>query len=107
VSADTGGQLSAGSGSPDSSVLQLRREGRSFGSIAKALGFERSSQANEAFNRALRELPGDEQVTLRVEENVRLDALETRLRANAELETDEVDRRLRTIARLRQVLMAP
>ena len=93
--------------SPEARVLGLRREGRSFAAIAKELGYERASQANDAFNRALREQPAAEQATLRKEEGVRLDALESRVRSLTDLDADEVERRLRTIARLRQVLMAP
>jgi AraC-like DNA-binding protein len=90
----------------DASALKLRREGKSFAGIAKTLGYERASYANDAFNRALRELPSDEQVVVRDEENVRLDALESRLRARTDLDVEDVERRLRTIGRLRQGLMA-
>ena len=50
--------------SSDDTALELRRSGRSFAAIAKKLGLTRASEANDAFNRALRTRPTDEQVVL-------------------------------------------
>lgn len=61
----------------------------------------RSSEANEAFNRALRRLPADEQGVVRTEETSRLDRLADAVRTNKELSTDEAQRRLNTVEQLR------
>jgi hypothetical protein len=90
----------------DDEVLALRGQGKSFAGIAKALGFNRPSQANQAFNRALRRRPAFEQDGLRQRELGRLDALIVGVKANGELAPDEVARRLRTVERLRAKLLA-
>ena len=90
---------------PDARVLDLRGQGRSFGSIAKLLGYERASDANEAFNRALRLQPAEEQAAIRAQESERLDVLESKVRELPD-GSPEIDRRLRTIARLRELLSA-
>jgi hypothetical protein len=90
----------------DDQVLKLRSEGKSFAGIAKTLGLSRPSQANEAFNRALRRQPAAKQDALRQRELVRLDALIEGVQANAELAPDDVARRLRTVERLRAKLLA-
>ncbi len=59
----------------DGEVLALREQGRSFASIARALGLEGASPANAAFNRALRRLPPSDQETLRSHEMARLDGV--------------------------------
>jgi hypothetical protein len=90
----------------DDEVLALREGGRSFASIARALGFEGATSANAAFNRALRRLPSSEQESLRVHEMARLDALGERLRQRQDLDEDEMARRSRTLDRLRKKLSA-
>ena len=92
--------------STDDTALELRRSGRSFAAIAKKLGWERASVANDAFNRALRTRPSDEQVVLREEETVRLDKLATKVRSRTDLAEEDVNRQLRTITRLREALVA-
>jgi hypothetical protein len=86
-------------------VLELRGQGKSFTRIAKTLGLGRPSEANDAFNRALRRKPAAERNTLRGRELVRLDALADGVRAHPERGPDGVARRLRTVARLRTMLM--
>ena len=90
----------------DDKVLDLRVQGKSFAGIAKTLGMNRPSTANEAFNRALRRKPAAEQDDLRRQELGRLDALIEGVRANADLAPDELARRLRTVERLRAKLLA-
>jgi len=90
----------------DDEVLVLRERGRSFASIARALGFEGASPANAAFNRALRRLPPAEQESLRGHEMARLDALGERLRQRQDLDEEEMARRARTLDRLRKKLSA-
>jgi AraC-like DNA-binding protein len=90
----------------DDEVLALRVQGKSFAGIAKSLGFTRPSQANEAFNRALRRKPSAEQEDLRRQELARLDALIEGVRGNADLAPDDLARRLRSVERLRTKLLA-
>jgi hypothetical protein len=90
----------------DDQVLELRGQGKSFARIAKTLGFTRPSEANEAFNRALRRKSPDVQDDVRRQELGRLDALLDGVRANAELAPDDRDRRLRSVERLRAKLLA-
>jgi hypothetical protein len=90
----------------DDEVLALRERGRSFASIARALGFEGAGPANAAFNRALRRLPPSDQESLRSHEMARLDALGERLRQRQDLDEPEMARRARTLERLRQKLSA-
>jgi hypothetical protein len=90
----------------DDDALRLRASGKSFGAIAKALGYERSDQANEAFNRALRRRPPKQRKKLRDEELVRLDAMADGVRSRPQLEPDDIARRLRGVERLRTLLLA-
>ena len=61
----------------DREVLDLRRKGRSFSSIARELSLERAVDANEAFNRALRRCPDREHKEIVAEELRRLERLES------------------------------
>jgi hypothetical protein len=89
----------------DDNVLKLRVQGRSFAGIAKTLGLSRPYQANDAFNRALRRKPPAERDALRGQELIRLDTLADGVRAHPERGADGVARRLRTVGRLRAMLM--
>jgi len=90
----------------DDQALELRSTGRSFGAIAKALGFERAHHAHAAFNRALRRKPKGEQESVREAELSRLDDVATHIRADEKLTHQEVARRLRAVDRLKAVLLA-
>jgi hypothetical protein len=90
----------------DDRVLELRIHGKSFAAIAKSLGLGRPSEANDAFNRALRLRPASEQEDLRRQELLSLDALADGVRGNPQLAPDELARRLRTVDRLRSRLLA-
>jgi hypothetical protein len=90
----------------DETVLALREEGRSFAGIARTLGLDNSTQANAAFNRALRRLPASEQESVRVHEMARLDALGERVRQRNDLDEVEMARRMRSLDRLRKTLLS-
>ena len=89
----------------DDKVLVLREQGRSFAGIARALGIDGSTQANAAFNRALRRLPTAEQASVRSHEMARLDALGDRVRQRTDLDEVELARRMRSLERLRKRLL--
>ena len=90
----------------DSRVLELRQQGRSFKSIAKRLGLERPADAWLAFNRALRRHAPEQQVSLRDDEMGRLQAMADGITANETLTADEQTRRLASVDRMRQRLLA-
>ncbi len=90
----------------DDRALALRERGRSFSSIARHLGLEGATQANAAFNRALRRRPAGEQEALRSHETARLDALGERLRQRDDLDEVEMARRAKALERLRRSLTA-
>ena len=90
----------------DEQALALRTQSRSFAKIAESLGLSRADDANEAFNRALRRRPLDEQATIRVAENARLDHLQRAVTADENRTQEDIDRRLRAVERLRTRLMS-
>ena len=90
----------------DDKALRLRARGKSFVAVAKALGYGRARQANDAFNRALRRKPPGERESLRRQELARLDTMAEGVRASQELGPDDVARRLRIVERLRARLLA-
>jgi hypothetical protein len=90
----------------DERALTLRREAKGFGTIAQALGLTRANDANEAFNRALRRHPPEEQAIIRAEEANRLDRLAGAVTADETRSSEEVEKRLHAIERLRARLMA-
>ncbi len=89
----------------DEQALVLRRQSKGFSRIAEALGLSRANDANEAFNRALRRRPAEEQAAIRSEENGRLDRLRDAVTADTERTDEEIAKRLRAIERLRGRLM--
>jgi hypothetical protein len=90
----------------DARALALRTKGTGFRTIANQLGLERASDANLAFNRALRRLPEEQRAIVRQEEGLRLDRLADVTRANNSLTPTDVERRLNSINRLRAQLHA-
>jgi hypothetical protein len=86
-------------------ALELRASGKSFAAIAKTLGYERTHQANEAFNRALRRKPTAKRDRLRRQELTRLDAMAEGVRASHKLGPDGIAQRLQTVERLRTMLL--
>ncbi|MEY2567923.1 MAG: hypothetical protein QOE35_2452 [Actinomycetota bacterium] len=103
--------LAPGNGAPDDvtavdeQALELRSSGKSFSSIAKALGLERAHDANEAFIRALRRRAPKARKVIREAEAGRLEALATKVRARDDLTPEQTKKRLRSVERLRQTLM--
>jgi hypothetical protein len=85
-------------------VIALRSAGKSFASIAKTVGVERSVEAFGLYVDAVSQKSLPEQKKLRVEENKRLDELERRARANAD--PSERDRKLASIRKRRRRLSA-
>ena len=106
VAAKSAAEPTADTPERDAKALALRTEGRSFASVARALGFEKSRDANLAFNRALRTLPAKARNKVRKEEGQRLDALAAKAKASEDLDADEVARQLRVVDRLRAKLLA-
>ena len=90
----------------DSRVLELRQAGRSFRFIAKKVGLERPADAWVAFNRALRRHGPVEQESLRRDEMGRLDAMSEAIRTSAELSAEDQTKRLASLDRMRQRLLA-
>jgi hypothetical protein len=89
----------------DDKAVELRAEGRSFGSIAKILGYPTAHDANEAFNRALRRRPKTEQARIRDEELTRLDKLSQRVQDSEDLSPEDVSRYLQGLHQLRARLL--
>jgi hypothetical protein len=89
----------------DENALRLRASGKSFGAIAKELGYDRAHHANEAFNRALRRKSPQERTSLREDELARLDAMADGVRAR-KLTPKDVARQLRAVDQLRALLLA-
>ena len=85
-------------------VIELRTEGSSFAAIAKAIGVDRSLDAFGVFVDAIGRRPAAERTKLRAEENKRLDVLEKRTRQN--VDETERDRKLASVAKLRERLAA-
>ncbi len=102
----TAGASASDSASTDARALELRGQGKGLKAIARELGFQRVSEANAAFNRALRRRPVEEQAVIRAAEESRLDSLADAVRGKEELAQGDVDRRLRAIDRLRAALLA-
>ena len=90
----------------DEQALVLRGQAKGFRAIARALGLSRANDANEAFNRALRRRPPEEQAAIRSEENGRLDRLRDAVSADTNRTKDEIAKRLRAVDRLRARLMS-
>lgn len=88
----------------DDQVLTLRSQSMGFGKIAQTLGIGRASDANDAFNRALRRRPPQEQATIRSEENRRLDRLANAIKADESRTEQDVEQRMRAVERLRSRL---
>lgn len=86
----------------DVEAFNLRRTGRSFGAIARELGYESAPDATHAFFRALSASEPAEQQLVRDEEHGRLTQLAEHVRADASLDETTRSRRLAVVDRLRQ-----
>jgi len=88
----------------DEEVVALREKGRSYASVANALGIKRALEAHAAFMRALRARTGEEKALIIVRVSGRLDHLETRIRERDASEPEKLERRLIALEKLRDGL---
>ncbi len=88
----------------DEQVVSLRETGKSYTSVAKALGIQRSGDAHAAFLRALRARPAKERAAMTQRESERLDRLERRVRSRDVDQPDELRRHLAALEKFRQSL---
>jgi hypothetical protein len=88
----------------DEEVVALRERGQSYSAVASALGLKRAVDAQEAFLRAMRNLPQSEGNALRTRELTRLDQLEARIRSRDANEPAKMARHLGALAALRQTM---
>ena len=86
-------------------VLALRREGKSFGTIARATGLGRPKAAYDVYRSHLRRLPEGERTEILLEEQRRLDALGARLTERGDVDDDERAHRMAALDRLRHELL--
>jgi hypothetical protein len=85
----------------DSEVLRLRGTGQAFARISRDLGLARAVDAQQAFQRAVRQLPAGERDRVCREEGSRLDRLAAQVNADSSLSVEDRDRRLAGVERLR------
>lgn len=90
----------------DDRVLDLRSSGSSFAAIARSLGLPGAGEASVAFHRALSRRPHQERRAICDAEFARLELLEQRVRSDTRIAAGVRDRRLGTIDRLRDRLLA-
>jgi hypothetical protein len=81
----------------DGKALALRRQGRTYTSIARELGLDGIRAAAQAFNRDLRRQSKRQQQVIRREEKARLDAQWMRAQNNRSLTPEELERRRRGV----------
>ena len=92
------------SGEVDAQALTLRESGQSFSSIARALGFERATEAHRSYVRALGACDGDQRRQLIENEEARLDQLEERIRERDAEDVQKIERRLLGVQNLREAI---
>jgi hypothetical protein len=90
----------------DAIALRLRSHGRSYGGIAKQLGWDRTWLAVAAFNRALRRQSPEEQDRLRQQESAKLTKLTASVEQSDNLDEKARQRRLAAVDRLRTALFS-
>jgi hypothetical protein len=88
----------------DDQVLKLREGGATYAVIARRLKLEKSTDAHQAFIRAVRSRQGDDRQQLVATEGARLDQLEARVRARHADDPDTLARRLQAVENLRAAL---
>jgi hypothetical protein len=84
--------------------LTLRESGKSFSAIARALGFERATEAHRSYVRALGSREGDERRQLIKNEEARLEQLELRIRQRDADDASKIERRLLGVQKLREAI---
>jgi hypothetical protein len=88
----------------DDQALKLREGGATYAVIARRLKLEKSTDAHQAFIRAVRARDGEERQQLVTAEGARLDELEARVRARHGDDPDTLARRLQAVENLRAAL---
>jgi hypothetical protein len=88
----------------DDQALKLREGGATYSVIARRLKLEKSTDAHQAFIRAVRARSGDERAQLVATEGARLDQLEKRVRTRHGDDPDTLARRLQAVENLRAAL---
>ncbi|MGC8628317.1 MAG: hypothetical protein ACP5VR_12360 [Acidimicrobiales bacterium] len=89
----------------DEEVVTLREQGQSYSAVARALGMKRAVNAQDAFLRAMRNLPESERKALGQRESQRLDKLEVRIRSRDANEPAKMERHLTALEALRQTML--
>ena len=89
----------------DRRVLALREDGRSYSAIAREVGLKRSTDAQSAFVRAVRDRPETERREILARESQRLDLLEKRVRERDRAQPATMERRLAALGKLREELL--
>jgi hypothetical protein len=100
----TRSSTSSTTSSLDEQALSLREADMSYTAIARKLELKRSVNAHKAFIRAVLSRQGDDQRSLVANERARLDRLERLVRERDAADPDQLQRRLRAVARLRAPL---
>jgi hypothetical protein len=90
---------------PADQILALRREGRSFGAIARATDLGRPKAAYDLCRSHLRRLPEAERAEILLEEQQRLDDLGARLTERTDLDDDQRADRMAGLDQLRHELL--
>ena len=85
----------------DREVLRLRGTGQAFARISRELGLATAVDAQQAFQRAVRQLPTRERDQVYREEGSRLDLLAAQVHADSSFSVEDRDRRLAVVERLR------
>jgi hypothetical protein len=88
----------------DAQAYERRTAGRSYGAIARELGYDNAPAATAAFLRVLSSREADEQGPARVAEHARLDALAGHVQADTELTPAALTRRLAVIQRMHEAV---
>jgi hypothetical protein len=88
----------------DDQALKLREGGATYSVIARRLKLEKSTDAHQAFIRAVRARQGDERQQLVATEGARLDQLEARVKARHGDDPETLARRLQAVENLRAAL---
>jgi hypothetical protein len=88
----------------DGEVLRLRSSGQAFARISRDLRLDKPVDAQRAFQRAVRRLPGPEQEEVYRQESARLDRLAEKVNANVDKAPEEKTRQLAAVERLRGLL---
>jgi hypothetical protein len=88
----------------DDQALKLREGGATYSVIARRLKLEKSTDAHQAFIRAVRARQGDDRQQLVATEGARLDQLEARVKARHADDPETLARRLQAVENLRAAL---